>query len=144
MRKMFAAIILFLAFPFFLFAQDTQMLIVSLQKQIAALQEKIAALTVSEPQPISSAVKFERDLFYGQTSEEVRALQEFLAKDPSIYPEGLATGFFGALTEKAVQRFQEKHSIVSSGALETTGYGRVGPKTRMKLNELIAEITTPF
>jgi len=63
-------------------------------------------------------------------------LQEFLKKDPVIYPEELVTGFFGPATERAVQRFQKKHGLVSSGSPATTGYGAVGPKTRTKLNSL--------
>lgn len=133
MKKIFAAIIFFLASPLFLFAADTQSLIESLQEQIAALREKVTALTVSE---------FSHDLFRGQKNEDVRALQEFLASDVAIYPEGLVTGFFGSLTEKAVQRFQEKHGIVSFGTADTTGYGRVGPKTRAKINALIASDAT--
>ncbi|MEK7481105.1 MAG: peptidoglycan-binding protein [Patescibacteria group bacterium] len=150
MKNIFTVITFFLITLLFLFAQaplsgaqaeDTQSAIKTLQDQIAALQEKISTLNVAEPQSVSSANKFDRDLFRGQESEEVRTLQEFLAKDPSIYPEGLVTGFFGSLTEKAVQRFQEKHGIVSAGAAGATGYGRVGPKTRTKLNELLANVS---
>jgi len=55
-----------------------------------------------------------------------------------LYPEGLITGYFGPLTEKAVQRFQLKYKIVNSKTPESDpGYGYVGPKTRGKLNELI-------
>jgi PKD repeat protein len=56
-------------------------------------------------------------------------LQQFLAQDPSIYPEGTTSGYFGALTEKAVQRWQAKNNIVSSGTPGTSGYGVVGPRT---------------
>lgn len=48
---------------------------------------------------------------------------------PDVYPEGLVTGYFGSLTEKAVKRFQTKYGI------EQTGF--VGPQTRSKLNSLI-------
>lgn len=53
--------------------------------------------------------------------------------DAELYPEGIISGFFGSLTQKAVQRFQVKHGIVSSGTPGTTGYGHVGPKTRATL-----------
>jgi hypothetical protein len=52
-----------------------------------------------------------------------------LAQDPSVYPEGTVSGYFGALTEKAVQRWQAKYNVVSSGSPATTGYGVVGPRT---------------
>ena len=45
------------------------------------------------------------------------------------------TGYYGSLTTRAVQLFQAKYGIISSGSPFTTGYGFVGPKTRAKLNE---------
>ncbi|MDE2078978.1 MAG: fibronectin type III domain-containing protein [Patescibacteria group bacterium] len=60
-------------------------------------------------------------LHLGDRGSEVKYLQALLAADPSIYPEGLITGYFGALTQAALQRYQEKHG------LEQVGY--VGPKT---------------
>lgn len=81
---------------------------------------------------------FSKILRRGYSGEEVRQLQEFLKTMSDIYPEGLVTGYFGPLTQRAVQRFQSKNNIVSSGDENTTGYGLVGPRTRKKLNELIA------
>lgn len=63
----------------------------------------------------------------------VERLQKILAKDKTIYPEGLATGYFGPATLRAVQAFQKKNAIVSTGTPETTGYGAVGPKTAKAL-----------
>lgn len=40
------------------------------------------------------------------------------------------TGFFGQLTQAAVQTFQRERGIVFSGTPATTGYGAVGPRTR--------------
>ena len=59
-----------------------------------------------------------------------------MAKDTRIYPEGKVTGYFGALTRKAVQNFQKKYGIASSGNEKTTGYGLVGPKTLAKIKEV--------
>ncbi len=78
---------------------------------------------------------FTKTLVRGVKNTEVSTLQECLKKDPSIYPDGLVTGFFGSLTEKAVQRFQIREGIISSGSPDTTGFGLVGPKTRIKLIE---------
>ncbi len=61
---------------------------------------------------------------------EVTAIQQFLAQDSRLYPEGDVTGYFGPATERAIQRFQERHGIVSAGDYQSTGYGRVGPQTR--------------
>ena len=62
----------------------------------------------------------------GMSGTEVSKLQAIIAKDTSIYPEGLITGNFGPATERAVMRFQKKYG------LEQVGY--VGPKTRELLN----------
>jgi hypothetical protein len=67
----------------------------------------------------------------GSKHPQVRLLQQFLALNPEIYPEGLITGYFGAATETAVKRFQDKYGIAHLGA---AGYGTVGPKTRIVLN----------
>jgi hypothetical protein len=76
---------------------------------------------------------FTKALSRGSRGVEVTALQEFLTRFPDIYPNSQVTGFYGALTEQAVKRFQVKYGVASSG---TAGYGSVGPKTRAKLNSL--------
>jgi hypothetical protein len=65
------------------------------------------------------------------SDEEVKTLQEILATDPDIYPEGLVTGYFGPLTQQAVKRFQKMAGIEQAG--------RVGPKTLVKINELLEQ-----
>jgi hypothetical protein len=79
-----------------------------------------------------------RTISPGVSNSEVRKLQELLAKDPSLYPEGMVTGYYGKLTQKAVERFQKKYGIVSSGTPESTGFGKVGPKTLAKLKEVFS------
>jgi peptidoglycan hydrolase-like protein with peptidoglycan-binding domain len=71
-----------------------------------------------------------RALSMGSKGTDVSSLQTFLAQDPSVYPEAMVTGYFGPLTEKAVQRWQAKYGVVSSGTPDSTGFGVVGPKTR--------------
>jgi len=67
------------------------------------------------------------------TTGAVKRLQAILAKDKTIYPEGLVTGYFGPATLRAVQAFQKKQGIASSGTPETTGYGAFGPRTAKAL-----------
>ena len=64
----------------------------------------------------------------GMENSQVVRLQQVLARYPDIYPQGLVTGYYGALTMQAVKRFQKKHG------LEQVGY--VGPQTRRLLNAL--------
>ena len=107
-----------------------------LLRRVEVLQQRIAA--VGGGSPVSTSVapssgftcpRVGVTLRRGSTGEDVTRLQQFLALDPSIYPEGLVTGYFGTLTEAAVARWQTRHNIVSSGSPETTGYGQYGPRT---------------
>jgi len=77
----------------------------------------------------SACPQIGRTLKTGSTGDDVSRLQQFLARDKSIYPEGIVSGYYGALTEAAVRRWQAKFNIVSSGTPDTTGYGVVGPRT---------------
>jgi len=78
---------------------------------------------------IKETLRLIRQLQEGMTGDDVKLLQEILATDPEIYPEGLITGYFGPLTKRAVKNFQKKANIEQ--------VGRVGPKTLAKINELL-------
>ncbi|MBI4080052.1 peptidoglycan-binding protein [Candidatus Kaiserbacteria bacterium] len=137
---------------------DLQAEIQTLLQQVAALQgelqKAVATTPASTPPPSttsgqvtpvptlaatpavsSTCLSFSRMLSMGSQGSDVTALQRYLASDPSLYPSGSVTGYFGALTEQAVKRFQVKFGIVSSGSPATTGYGAVGPKTRLTLSQ---------
>ncbi|OHB08873.1 MAG: hypothetical protein A3I86_00770 [Candidatus Zambryskibacteria bacterium RIFCSPLOWO2_02_FULL_39_14] len=86
-------------------------------------------------QNASAAITSQLDL--GDRGSEVTELQTYLAKNASIYPEGLVTGYFGQLTKAAVERFQTTQGIISQGTPATTGYGRVGPQTMARINSLL-------
>ena len=104
----------------------------SLLAQIAALQAQLGGggTVVTGVQTDSSSCPLVgRSLRRGVSGPDVTRLQQFLARDPSIYPEAIVSGYYGALTEAAVQRWQVKYNIVSSGSPSTTGYGVVGPRT---------------
>src|SRR3990167_11484481 len=81
-------------------------------------------------------------LDFGVRGANVTSLQQFLAADVSVYPEGLVTGYFGPLTRAAVQRFQCKQGIVCGGSASTNGYGRVGPRTLAAINASIGGTVT--
>lgn len=65
----------------------------------------------------------------GETNANVTSLQQFLASTPSLYPEGLVTGYYGSLTTRAVVRFQAANGLDQ--------VGRVGPLTRDRINAII-------
>ena len=73
---------------------------------------------------------FNTDMEFGQTNDEVGALQDCLKYEKLFPTNADSTGYFGALTKKAVIAFQAKYGIAQ--------VGRVGPTTRAKLNELYA------
>ncbi len=77
---------------------------------------------------------------FGSQGADVTSLQTYLSTNPSLYPSGLVTGYFGPLTQAGVERFQTAQSIVSSGSPSTTGYGRVGPQTLARLNTLMGSV----
>lgn len=85
----------------------------------------------------SASAMITSHLDFGDRGEDVTELQTYLATNASIYPSGLVTGYFGALTQAGVQRFQAAQGIVSSGSPSTTGYGRVGPQTMARINALL-------
>lgn len=78
-------------------------------------------------------MKFMRTLKQGDQNSDVTALQEVLAADPTIYPEGKITGYFGQLTAEAVKRFQLKSGLAAVGA--------VGPLTLEKLNTTLPAVS---
>ena len=98
--------------------------------------------TGTPPTTTSSLPALTQTLALGSRGDEVSILQQMLAQDKSVYPEGEVTGYFGTLTQAAVERFQTKYGIVTGGSPATTGYGQVGPATRTQLNALYAGTTT--
>lgn len=97
------------------------------------------APAVAQPSPVAAAVSpvFTNSLQKGARSDDVKRLQQLLATDSEIYPEGTTSGYYGTLTEKAVQKFQMKYGVVSSPS--DAGYGSIGPKTRQKLQEVFGQ-----
>ena len=97
-------------------------------KGLQALQTQVQTATTG----VVSTLQLIRNLREGMTGADVTALQTILAADPTIYPEGTVTGYYGRLTSQALKKFQKKYGI------EAVGF--VGPKTLKKLNEVIKEL----
>lgn len=100
------------------------------------------AMETPTPTMVSASlmVHLETALSKGKTHSDVKALQQVLNSDPDtqivssgVGSSGNETDYYGGLTEKAVQKFQEKYGLAKAG---DPGYGSVGPKTRAKINEL--------
>ncbi|MBI2048746.1 MAG: peptidoglycan-binding protein [Parcubacteria group bacterium] len=122
---------------------ELKAMIALLTQQIAAIEQQIAARGGTPISGGSAACPaLTRALYAGLSGEDVKSLQRFLAADSSIYPEGLATGYFGPATERAVQRWQARNNIVSSGTPSGTGYGVVGPGTRAAIARVCGNTST--
>jgi hypothetical protein len=109
-----------------------------LQAEIAKVQAKIN--TILEERHQNSFQEIKSDLYFGLTNNsEVKFLQNFLKfYEKEIYPEGLVTGNFFSLTQRAVIEFQEKYAedVLYPLNLEK-GTGFVGKMTRSKINEIL-------
>lgn len=141
MRTLHISIIGLLLLPFAtaaLTADELRVQVNDLLGKIQALQAQINAQgggttvitpTGSTPAPAGSCPRVSRVLKAGDSGADVTRLQQFLALDPSVYPEAQVSGYYGALTEAAVRRFQCKNKIVCDGDAASTGYGVAGPRT---------------
>lgn len=95
-----------------------------------------SAFTVSTGIPVdngTACAKLTYNLGRGNTDAgqggDVSRLQTFLVALGLLDRENVS-GFFGPLTEAAVQKYQIARGLVTSGTPSTTGFGAVGPKTR--------------
>lgn len=100
---------------------------------VLPLFEPRAYVSNSVPLPDTFHYVFSKDLQYGMNDIDVVQLQTALRADGE-FPNGVPYNtHFGPITRTSVQKFQIKYNISNS---LSQGFGRCGPKTRAKLNEL--------
>ncbi len=101
-----------------------------------AFEDQTQPTPLPTPKPV---YRFLRDLQFSAVfsiDKDVAALQNVL-KYEGLFPTNVdSSGYFGSVTQRAVEQFQAKYSIALAGS---AGYGRVGPLTRSKLNELYGQ-----
>lgn len=123
---------------------DQAQIIASLRALVVTLTQRLADLVAArQTENLSSPATVQlstvsiplitRTLAFGSKGDDVTQLQYFLISQNLLLPDS-ATGYFGALTEVAVQKFQSRNGIVSSGTPGSTGYGVVGSKTRAAMS----------
>ncbi|MBI3589112.1 MAG: peptidoglycan-binding protein [Candidatus Liptonbacteria bacterium] len=95
----------------------------ALTAQIQALQNQLTQL--QSQQSTVGSYKFLNPLKFGSTGTDVTELQKRLIAE-GVY-SGPVTGYYGALTQAAVKRYQAKHGLPQLGI--------VGPATRTLLNK---------
>ena len=87
-------------------------LIENLTKQIAELKKQLAQKRAGESNLTDG-------LWKGVTHNDVIKVQKLLATDPTVYPEGIVTGYYGEMTRKAVVNFQLRHGVTPTGEIGT-------------------------
>lgn len=141
---------------------DIQSQIKDLLAQVSALSKQLSDLRGTQqggdvptgdtlnvqlpPNPSRFCPIIARNLALGARGDDVRDLQEFL-RDQGLL-SAASTGFFGALTVNALQRWQASQGIAKGGDERTTGWGLLGPTTRARIqawcgNRESSATTTP-
>jgi hypothetical protein len=91
---------------------------------------------VVPPTPVKPQFHFTVPLLFGQNSYGIKELQDIL-KYESLFPINVpSTGYYGAITAKAVIAWQLKHEVDTPEVLNALKGQRVGLKTIAKLNSL--------
>lgn len=90
--------------------------------------------------PDKPEYEFDNDLEFSnkftRPNDDVVALQDIL-KFEGLFPVNIeSSGFYGAITAKAVDAFQRKHKVAPYYELDALQGKRVGEKTREVLNDL--------
>lgn len=150
--RTFAAAVLLSALPLTAFAQSSSS-VSSLLAELSALEQQIASLsgtasTSASANAASAASSASssgsenacpalmRTLSLGSSGTDVSSLQAYLNISPT-------TGYFGSLTQNAVEEWQSAHGVVSGGDASSSGYGVVGPKTRAAMESVCATGAPP-
>jgi hypothetical protein len=130
---------------------DLQAKLQSLLSQVSIVQAEIAALQAGQAMPVPSAGPIpcsflSQHFSLGETDAAtaggVSALQKALAADPSIYPEGLVTGYFGPATTRAVARLTSRCAPPASG-VEATPPATSSPLVSIDQPSLVSPSPTP-
>jgi hypothetical protein len=100
-------------------------LLQSLMKQVETLQAQLAVLKGEIQDEIRAG------LAEGMEDDDIKKIQELLATDPSIYPRGIVSGYYGPLTTEAIKKFQERHGLTVTGVVDE--------KTRELMQEYMKE-----
>lgn len=75
--------------------------------------------------------------YFGMTGDQVTYLQQYLAKDPTLYPAPV-TGVYDATTTEAVTMFQVRNGL----AISSSTQGLADATTTQKIMELLGQSTS--
>ncbi|MBU4536546.1 peptidoglycan-binding protein, partial [Patescibacteria group bacterium] len=109
------------------------------QGKILSVDGSETSVSASDSEAVQkSSYSFLKNLYKGIENSDVINLQQKL-RELNIFKYESNTGYYGTVTEQAVQAFQCKYNIICTGTAYSTGYGVVGPKTREVLNSLTTQ-----
>jgi peptidoglycan hydrolase-like protein with peptidoglycan-binding domain len=83
-----------------------------LMAKVEELQKQLATIRGEIKEVIRTGVT------EGMEGDDVEKIQELLATDSTIYPEGRVTGYFGPLTKEAIKRLQARHELEITGVID--------------------------
>ncbi|MHB8651941.1 MAG: fibronectin type III domain-containing protein [Minisyncoccota bacterium] len=107
--------------------------------EIAVASSTPGSIVQTEKMSPGVSAYFTLTLSFGSRGSDVLRLQKILGVEQ--------TGYFGHMTRRAVEAFQIKYGVVSSGASTSNGLGLFGPKTRARIEDIFgvaAAGTQPF
>ena len=107
----------------------------TLLNQVSQLQQQLTTTTTTNVNTNTSSntcPTLTRTLSFGSRGSDVGELQQFLANNGYLSIAS-ATGYFGVLTEQAVQQWQAHNGVVSGGDRTSSGFGVVGARTRQAI-----------
>ncbi len=109
-------------------ADDIAKQITQLQQQIAELQRQLSLLQLAK---ILSTVVLEKDLRFGQLSDDIAFTQRILKEEGLFCKSCYITGYFGVGTRNAILSFQKQNDLSQTGFVDSA--------TREKLNKILQE-----
>ena len=102
-----------------------------IQKKVGFILGTVLSLVIVTSFGVTKAsAEITSNLGIGSTGNQVTELQQFLATNSYIYPSGIVSGYYGALTAAAVVQYQLAYNI--------SPVGTVGPVTGASINNVIA------
>jgi hypothetical protein len=110
-------------------------------KPVETVTSKITPQSTLGTDATTTKNMFTKTLQVGSVGQEVLLLQKFLNTHGFVIAtsgpgsKGFETTAFGRATQKALQGYQCKRTIVCTGSPAETGYGMVGKTTRLNLNK---------
>ena len=103
-------------------------------KVYSCLKGVISPIKIGEVYPFHYT--FNNNLYQGQTSPEIVALQRILVQDGELRQGDFKSGTYDGITKEAVFAFQKRYVVASWWELLFVRGRWIGPATRRKLNEL--------